>query len=175
MPSQAISASPSCGASAVPSRRHEARRDPVRVLLDPDAAVAGDEVVRPDPLERGGEQHLVQVGAMDREMRPLVPGGTPPRLAIDELPVPGEERIVLRLAGARRQGLLQPQRAQLLHGVRPEIDADAERADLGRRFEHADAARGAGRMERQRQRQSADAAADDQDFHSTALRVRRIS
>ncbi len=113
--------------------------------------------------DRGVEQHLVQVGAVDRNVRPLVAGGHPPRLAVDELAVAGEERVVLRLAGDRDERVLQPQRAQLLDRVRPEIDADAERVDFRRRLVDADAPRCAGRMQAERQRQSADAAADDDD------------
>ena len=132
--------------------------------------MAGDEVLRPDPLAHGVEQDLVQVGAMDGEMRPLVAGRESPRLAVDELAVAGEERVVLRLAGDRGERVLEPERAQLLHGMRPEIDADAERADLGRRLEHPDAGGGLRGMGGQRQRQSADAAADDDQLHK-ALRI----
>ena len=99
---------------------------------------------RPDRIE----QHLVQVGAVDGEMRPLVPGSEPPRLAVDELAVTGEEGVVLRLAGNRRERVLQSERAQFLDRVRPEIDADAERTDVRRRFEYPDAASGAARVER---------------------------
>ena len=60
----------------------------------------------PEPLAHGVEQHPVQVGAVDREVRPLMPGRRAPRLAIDELAVAGEEGIVLRLAGDRRQRVL---------------------------------------------------------------------
>ena len=55
----------------------------------------------------------------------------------------------------------RPSSRELAHGVRQEIDADAERMDLGRGLEHA--ARDAGLVAAQRQRQPADAAADDQD------------
>ncbi len=122
------------------------------------------------------EQHRVQVGAVDREMRPLVAGGEPPRLAIDQLAVAREERVVLRLARNRRELVLQAERAQLLDRVRPEIDADAERKNFGCGLEHADAARGAAGMHGQRQRQPADAASDDDDVHvSCALRGVKLS
>src|SRR4029077_1159589 len=74
-------------------RRDEARGDAGVALLHADAAVAGDETFRAQPLAHGVEQHLVQVAAMNGEMRPAMPGGEPPRLAIDELAVAGEEGI----------------------------------------------------------------------------------
>ena len=95
-------------------------------------------------------------------------GGAPPRLAVDELAVPGEEGIVLRLAGHRRKRVLQAERAEFLHRMRAEIDADPERADIGRRLEYADAVGGLGGMRRQRQRQSANAAADDDEIQGPA-------
>ena len=56
-------------------RGDKARRHARIVLLDADAAMPGDEACRTKPLLHGVEQDLVQVGAMDREMRPLVAGG----------------------------------------------------------------------------------------------------
>ena len=74
------------------------RRHPPAALLDAGAAVSGDEVLRADPLAHRIEQHPLQVGAQQRDMRPLVPGRLAERLAIDHLAVPREERVVLRLA-----------------------------------------------------------------------------
>src|SRR6266851_4739724 len=141
------------------------------VLLDGDAAMAGDEAVRTEPLLHGVEQDLVQVGAMDREVRPLVAGCPSPRLAVDQLAVAGEEGVVLRLAGDRRERIFQAERAQLFHRMRTEIDADAERTDLRRRLEHANALRAARGVTSQRQRQPADAAADNDDVHWSSLAV----
>jgi len=53
---------------------------------------------------------------------------------------------------------------QPAHGVRQQVDADAERFDLGRRFEHA--AGHSGAMQRKRERQPADAAADDENVRT---------
>ncbi len=146
-------------------RADEACRDAGIALLDPDAAMAGDEALRAEPRAHRVEQDLVQVGAVDGKVRPLMPGGEPPGLAVDQLAVAGEEGIVLRLAGNFRERVLQSERAQLLDRVRPEIDADPERPDVGRGLEHADAAGHFGGVDGQRQRQSADAAADDDDLH----------
>ena len=122
----------------------EARRDAGAVLLDGDAAMAGDEILRSDPLSRCLHQDLMQLGAVDRQVRPLVSGSHAPGLAVDELAVLGEEGVVLRLAAPRAQLVLQAERAQFLDGVRAEIDADAERLDFRRGLEHPDAAGRAG-------------------------------
>ena len=58
---------------------------------------------------------------------------------------------------------LQPELGQFLAGVRQQIDADAERLDLRRRLE--DAARDAGLVQTQAEREPADAGADDHDVH----------
>ena len=58
-----------------------------------------------------------------------------------------------------RQRVFEPERGKLLGGMRQQIDADADRLDLGRGLE--DAAGNAGRVQRQPERQAADAAADD--------------
>jgi hypothetical protein len=83
--------------------------------------------------------------------------------------VAGEEGVVLRLAGHRRQRVLQAERAELLDRMRSEIDADPERVDRGRRLEHPDAAGAAAGVDRQRQRQAADAATDNDDVHRSSL------
>ena len=88
------------------------------------------------------------------------------RLAIDELAVAREEGVVLRLAGGGDQRVLEPERAQLLHRMRADMDADAERAHLGRGLEHPDAARRSRGVQRQRQRQPADPAANDDCVHA---------
>jgi hypothetical protein len=49
--------------------------------------------------------------------------------------------------------------------MRPEIDPDPERADIGGSLEHPDAGGGLGGVSGKRQRQSADAAADDDQLH----------
>ena len=127
--------------------------------------MAGDEVLRPEPLAHGIQEDLVQVGAMNGKMRPLMSGRESPWLAVDELAVAGEEGVVLRLAGDRRERVLEPELAQLLHRMRAEIDPDPERADIRRGLEHPDAGGGLRGVGGKRQRQSADAAADDDQLH----------
>ena len=141
-------------------------------LLDAGAAMPGDEILRPDPLAHRAKQHPLQVGAKQRDVRPQMAGRLAERLAIDELAVPREEGVVLRLAGGRDQRVLQPERAQLLHRVRADMDADAERPHFGRGLEHADAARHPRGVQRQRQRRAADPAADDDRVHGILLACR---
>ena len=59
----------------------EMHRDAAVVLLDADAAVVHDDGVRPEPLQHRVGQHLVQVAAMDRELRPFVAGEAAARFA----------------------------------------------------------------------------------------------
>ena len=113
-----------------------------------------------EPLPRRVEHHLVQIGAMDRQLRPVVAGEASARLLVDELAMAAVEGELARLDGLRRQRLLQAEFAQLAHGMRQQIDADAERQHVGSGLEHA--RRDAGLVQAERQRQPADAAADDQ-------------
>ena len=53
---------------------------PLPVLLDRGAAPAQEDALRPDALARGVEQHLLQVAAVDRELRMRVAGMAAERL-----------------------------------------------------------------------------------------------
>ncbi len=79
---------------------------------------------------------------------------------MDELAEAVEEDRLLRQHALPRERRLEPERAQLLHGMRQEIDADAERLDLRRRLE--DAAGNAGALQHETEREAADPGADDQ-------------
>ena len=57
--------------------------DALPVLLDGGAAPAREDALRPDALAGGVEQHLLQVGAVDRELRMRVAGMAAERLGID--------------------------------------------------------------------------------------------
>src|SRR6266545_1526787 len=138
------------------------QRDARIVLLGPEAAMIEPHGITAQPLHRRVEQHRVQIGAMDRELRPVVAGVAAAWLLVDELAVAAVEGELARLDGASGQRVLQAKLAELTHAVRQDVDADAQRLDLGRRLEHA---RGnAGLMQAERQRQPADAATDDQDI-----------
>src|SRR5262245_11811151 len=99
----------------------------------------------------------MQVGTMDGELGPLVAGVAAARLLEDELAEAVVEAQLARLHRHRGELFLQPEFGQLSHAVRQEIDADAERLDVGRSLE--DPAWNAGLAERERERQSAHAAA----------------
>ena len=131
MPSQAISTSPSAAGSALPcgSVKRAVTRPPL--CSTPTQRCPVMKFSGADPLAHRGQQHALQVGAQQRDMRPQMAGRLAERLAIDELAVPREEGVVLRLAGGRDQRVLEPERAQLLHRMRADVDADAERPHFG--------------------------------------------
>src|SRR5476649_2193961 len=105
-------------------------RDARRVLLDPGAAVVELDRVFPQPRARRVEQRLVQVGAMDRELRPVVAGVAAARLLEDELAMAAVEGELARLDALRRERLLQAELRQFAHGVRQEVDAGAHDQDV---------------------------------------------
>src|SRR5581483_9968090 len=147
------------------ARTGKARRDRPTVLFDADAAVASDEILRTDTLAHGVKQDAMQLAAVNGNMRPPMAGRLAPRLAINELTLPGEEGVVLRQAGHRHQRAFKAERAEFLHRVWTDIDADAEGADIRRRLEDPDLAVRRRCMDRQRQRQAANTAANNQDVH----------
>ena len=102
----------------------------------------------------------MQVRPVDRKLRPLVAGVPAARFLEDELAEAVVEAQLLRLDRERGELFLQAQLGQLAHAVRQQVDADAQRPDLRRRLE--DVAGDAGLVQRQREREPADAAADDQ-------------
>ena len=81
---------------------------------------------------------------------------------MDQLAEAIEERGIARRHRHFGQSVFQPKQRQFLRGMRQYVDADADRLDLGHRFEHA--AGDAARMQGQRERQPADTAADDADI-----------
>src|SRR5262249_18280633 len=105
-------------------RADEMRGDASLVLLDRAAAMSNDEILRADARAHGIQQHLLQIAAVEREMRPLMAGRKPPWLAVDELAVAREEGVVLGRASGGDERVLQPERAQLLYRMRSQIDAD---------------------------------------------------
>ena len=129
--------------------------------------MAGENVLRSQPLGRGIEQDLLQRAAMDRELRPFVTGLDAARLAPDRLAVLGKIRKFL---GAHARGVEPVEQAefdQFAHGMRQHVDADAERLQLGHALE--DFGGNADLMQAERQRQPANAAAGDENRHDHAL------
>ena len=113
--------------------------------LDGDAGVAGDDAIGADPLAHGVEQDRLQVGAVDRQLRRVVAGPASGRLAVDVLAEAVEERRLARDDGDALELGEDAERLQRRARVRQDVDADAERPDLGRRLVDpaGDARRGA--------------------------------
>ena len=120
---------------------------------DPAGAGAGAKRVQQDHL---------QIAAMDRELRMVVARRAPQRLLIDQLAEAVEERGVRGLDRGQLQRVFEAERGKLLDGMRKQIDADADRPDLGGGLE--DAAGNFGLVQREPKRQSADPGADDDDL-----------
>ena len=60
--------------------------------IDADAGAAEDDPIGADALARRGEQHRVQVGTVDRQLRHVVAGPASGGLAVDVLAEAVEER-----------------------------------------------------------------------------------
>src|SRR5258706_14088662 len=109
----------------------------------------------------------MQMGPVDRQLRQFVAGEAPARLAEDELAEAVVEAQFLRFHSDAREPLLQAKLGELAHAVRQQVHADAERLYFRRGLEHA--AGDARLLQRQREREAADAAADDENLHGRIL------
>src|SRR5712691_8900540 len=98
---------------------------------------------------------------MDRELRMLVARRAAQRLLIDQLAEAIEEGRVPGFNRDARQRLLKSERGKFSCCVREQIDADADRPDLGGRLEYP--AGNAALLQRKPERQSANAGSDDDD------------
>ena len=98
---------------------------------------------------------------MDRELRMVVAGGAAERLLVDQLAKAVEEGGIGGGDRDPRQFRFKSERGELARRMRKQIDADADLLDLGRGLENP--ARDAGLMQREPQRQPANAGTDDDD------------
>ena len=89
----------------------------------------------------------------------LVTGREAQRLLIDQLPEAIEEGRIRGCDRNIRQRLLEPERGKLFSGMRKKIDADADRANFGRRFKYR--AGNSRCVQGQAERQSTNAGTDD--------------
>ena len=119
------------------------------------------------PLDDGIEQHSMQRAAMDRVLRIGVARIASERLAIDQLPEPVEEHRLAREHADARQCGLKAQQCELVRRVRKDVDANAQRPHFGHRF--VDAHGDSCALQREGERQSSDACADDRNFHCFGL------
>ena len=118
---------------------------------------------RSESLLHGVEQHALQLAAVDRVLRPAVPGATAARLAADAV---AEAVVVGELRGRHRDGLErlgEAELGQLADRVGEEVDAGADRLDAARGFDDRDI--DARVVQADGGRQPADAAPGDQDPH----------
>src|SRR4051812_30938355 len=121
------------------------------------------ETLVAEPRARRLIDDALQAAAMDRELRHVVAGIEPARLAPDLLP---EAIGVEQLAGTDRdrvEPLQQPELLELLDGMRQRIDTDAKLADAVGLL--VDLAIDAAGMQHQRGRQPAHSSADNDRLH----------
>jgi len=109
---------------------------------------------------------------MDRQLRRVVAGPAAERLAVDELAEAVEERALARDDRDALELGEDAERFERGARVRQDVDADAERLQLGRGV--VDAAGDSGAVQRERERQAADSGADDEDV-AAASRVRAFA
>ena len=139
----------------------KARRHALIILIDAFATLVQQNAVLSQSLPHGVDQYLMQVAAMDRQLRPVIAGGTAAWLLADELT---EAVVVGHLLGGDchiLQQLAETEFGQLAHGMWLQIDADTEPAQIGCRLKHP--ARQAEFMQAERQHQAGDATAEDED------------
>src|SRR6185295_10913866 len=123
------------------------------------------------PRARRLIDHVLQLAAVDRELRHVEPRVGATQFAPDLLP---EAVEVKQLVGADRdriEALQQPEFLQLLDGVRQRIDADAKLADAVGLLVHL--ARDAARMQHQRGDKPAYSPADNDGLHALKHLTRR--
>ena len=139
----------------------KARRHALIILIDAFATLVQQNAVLSQSLPHGVDQYLMQVAAMDRQLRPVIAGGTAAWLLADELT---EAVVVGHFLGGDcdiLQRLTDAQLGQLAHGVRLQIDTHAKPTQIRCCLEHP--ARQAEFMQAERQHQTGDATAEDED------------
>src|ERR1043165_306933 len=120
------------------------------------------------PRARRLIDHVLQLAAVNGELRHLEAGVEPTQFAPDFLPEAVEIEQLVGADGDRVEPLEEAELLELLDRVRQRVDADAELADGVGLLE--DFAIDAARMQHQRGDEPADSAADDDGLHhSTTL------
>jgi hypothetical protein len=145
----------------------EGGRDPALIGGEGGKATAGADRARAEPLLDRPVDDPLQASAVDGELRHVVAGVDPARLAPDLL---AEAVRVDQLARADRGGVELVEKTQpreFLDGVRQGVDADPELPDrLGLLV---DLAGDPAPVQHQGRREPADAAADDDGFHGASF------
>ena len=140
-------------------------------MLDPRGHAVGGLLVAHDaraefhgvtasPRHEGVVQQYVEEAAMDRVLRPVVAGVLSARFGIDVMAVEADQRpFFRRQADTIHLGRADAEIIEFAHGVRLEVDADAEWTHFAHGF--VDDAGNPDLLQGQRRRQTADAAAGD--------------
>src|SRR2546423_1470460 len=111
---------------------------------------------------------------MNRELRMLIPGRAAKRLLIDQLTESIEKGRIACRNGDARQRRLEPEARKLPGGVREQINPDAHGFYFGSRFKYP--AGNSGLVQREPERQSPNAGADDNDIvHVSSRRACLLS
>src|SRR5579883_2123449 len=115
----------------------KARRRRILLLRDAGTLPSQHQPLAPRLAAESVEQHRLEIASVNRDLRPVVSGAAAEFFRVDVLAEAVEERGLLREHAALGERGFEAELAQLAHGVRQEIDADADRSDLRRRLEHA--------------------------------------
>ena len=146
-----------------PSRPAKCADDLAALLLEASDAPAEADPFLAQHRTRRLEQDHLQLAAMDRELRPRQSGMAAARVGPDRLAVPVGVAQLARLDAGCRQRRLEPEACEDPNGAGLDVDADAERLELGHRFEHLDVEARA--LQAHGRREAADARAGDHDLH----------
>jgi hypothetical protein len=141
----------------------ESGGDAVGILREAGQAVAGADGAFRQPRQGGRMQHALQPAAMDRVLRHLVAGVQAALFAPDLLAEAVDVDQLMRAHPHRVERRQQAEGVQLPDGMGQRIDADAEGAHLLGLLQHQ--AGEAAFVQRQRERQPADARTCDEDRH----------
>ena len=154
-------------------RVREMRGDAAFVLKEPGETHARPNRVGAEFGDDGVVYDLLQPPAMNRELRVFEARIGASRLAPDLLAEPIDVNQFLGADGDRVERGQETEHREFLDRVRQGVDADADLADLARLF--VDDGLDAALVQHQRQGQSADAAARDEDGHLSSPRKRGSS
>ena len=138
--------------------------------LDPRRVRAEGESVVAEALHRGTQQEVLQLPAVNGDLRPAIAGREATRLRPDRLTVLAVVAELLAADASALERALQPELEQLAHRVRKHVDADAEGLHSRHRFDDPDAK--ALLVQAERRREPADARPHDHDLciHAPSFR-----
>jgi hypothetical protein len=137
----------------------------ITILAKTDALPSLADSIRVETVQARVEQDIVEVAAVNGELRRGIACQPAQRFAVDELTEAIIENRLPGHDGQPRQIAFESQFAQHLARVRQDIDACAQWRELRSRLEHAGP--NARAMQRQRERQPPYPGTDDDDFHAS--------